>query len=137
MAKLFLFLISSQSLYLVRIMNENSGIITREVVVCDIRRQGGPVVNGGHVIARGENVVAVEVDMKSKRCAVLTDSLADDGAPVIWLDGEGALHLMPGAEKEETEVAFPEYKGWRVFVAEVCRYTLRVCLVRDEARPAP
>jgi hypothetical protein len=98
-----------------------------------VTKQGGPILNRGYVFATGENVAAIEIDMKSKRCEVMAESATEDGAPVIWIEGTNALHLRPGHEKEETEVAFPEYKGWRIFSAHVCRHTLRVCFVRDEA----
>ena len=98
-----------------------------------VTRQGGPILNYGYVVAAGENVVAIEVDMRSKRCEIMAESATGTGTPVIWLDGTNALHLEKGREKEATEVAFPEYDGWRIFSAHVCRYTLRVCFVRDEA----
>lgn len=84
-------------------------------------------------MAAGETVAAIEIDMRSKRCDVMAESATDDGAPVIWLDGKDALHLKKGREKEPTGVVFPDYKGWRIFSAHVCRYTFRVCFVRDEA----
>jgi len=101
---------------------------------CVVTRQGGPILNEGYVVSSGENVVAIEIDMRSKRCEVTAESAAEDGVPIIWLDGTNALHLKKGHEKEETEVAFPDYKGWRIFSAHVCRYTFRVCFVRDGAR---
>lgn len=103
------------------------------VVRCVVTKQGGPILNEGYVVASGENVSAIEIDMKSKRCEIMAESATEDGAPVIWIEGTNAIHLKKGHEKEETEVAFPEYKGWRIFSAHVCRYTFRVCFVRDEA----
>lgn len=108
-----------------------------DLVRCVVTKQGGPILNEGYVAAAGENVAAVEIDMRSKRCEVMAESTTEDGAPVIWLDGTNALHLKKGHEKEETEVAFPDYKGWRIFSAHVCRYTFRVCFVRDESPNGP
>lgn len=108
----------------------------RTGVVCVVTKQGGPIINEGYVSAAGENVVAIEIDMTSKRCEVMAESATEDGSPVIRLQGTNALHLKKGYEKEETEVAFPDYKGWRIFSAHVCRYTFRVCFVRDEAANA-
>ena len=82
-------------------------------------------------------MAAIEIDMRSKRCEVMAETVDDDGAPVIWLESENALHLKKGHEKEQTEVSFPDYKGWRIFSAHVCRYTFRVCFVRDEAPNGP
>lgn len=98
-----------------------------------IQKQGGPVLNGGSLVAAGKDVAAVTIDMKSKRCEVAGESLTDDGIPVIWIDGAIALHLKEGLESEHTEVAFPDFKGWEIFSAHVCRYTLRICFVRYEA----
>jgi len=80
-------------------------------------------------VVAGENFAAIEIDMRSKRCEVMAESATEDGAPVIWLDGTNALHLKKGCEKEPTEVTFPDYKGWQIFSAHVCRYTFRVCFV--------
>jgi hypothetical protein len=105
----------------------------RRLVGCVVTKQGGPILNEGYVCAAGDNIAAIEIDMKSKRCEVMAESSTEDGAPVIWLDGTNALHLKKGHEKEETEVAFPDYRGWRIFSANVCRYTFRLCFVRDES----
>ena len=84
-------------------------------------------------MAAGKNVAATEIDMRSKRCEVVAESATDDGAPLVWLDGTNALHLKKGFERKQTEVVFPDYKDWRIFSAHVCRYTFRVCFVRDES----
>lgn len=95
-----------------------------------IIKQGGPIVNGGHVVASGVAIVAIEIDMKSKRCDIDGDSRTSSGAPVVWLSGANALYLQMGQETEHTGVAFPDYSDWEIFSAHVSRYTLRVCLVR-------
>lgn len=94
--------------------------------------QGGPVLNDGMVMAVGPNVVAIEVDMKSKRCEVAAHTETWTHVPELWISGDNALHLKKGCERELTAVTFPEYRGWQVFLAEISRYTLRVCLVRRE-----
>ena len=95
-----------------------------------ITKQGGPILNSGRVVADGENVVAIEIDMKSKRCEVFAESATEDGAPAIWISGLNALHLKGGMENDETQVAFPSYKGWEIFLADIGRYTFRVALVK-------
>lgn len=94
--------------------------------------QGGPILNEGRVVAHGKNISAIEIDMHSKRCEIMAESKTEDGAPAIWLSGDNALHLKKGLEKKPTEVAFPGFKGWQIFSADVSRYTFRVCFVRDE-----
>ena len=105
---------------------------TNETVRCVVTKQGGPILNKGYVVAAGENIAAIEIDMRSKRCEVMAESATEDGAPVIWLCGTTRLHLKKGYEEEQTEVVFPDYKGWKIFSAYVCRYTFRVCFVRNQ-----
>ena len=84
------------------------------------------------MVAAGDNVAAIEIDMKSKRCGVFAESATEDGIPIIWLEGSSGLYLTEGLEDEATEVTFPAYKGWDIFSTHVCRYTFRVCFVRRD-----
>jgi hypothetical protein len=99
--------------------------------IYEVTKQGGPILNGAHVVTAGECFAAIEVDMRSKRCELLTDTTTEDGVPVLFLEaGADSCHLANGLEKECTEVAFPGFKGFSVFSAHVSRCTLRVCLVK-------
>lgn len=93
--------------------------------------QGAPRVNAGEIVGRGPDVIALSIDLHSKRCAVEAISAEDDGSPTLYLNGEGALHLHPEhAATEPTLLNLPDYPGWRVFAADISRYTLNVCLVK-------
>jgi len=106
--------------------------VMSDAVKFKIVRQGGPILNRGWVVAAGKNVVAIEMDMRSKWCEMEAEYKTPGGAPCVSIGGanERALYLKKSREKEPTEVAFPEYKGWDIFSAHVCRYTFCACFVR-------
>lgn len=96
--------------------------------------QGAPIVNDGYIHARGDSVVAIYIDMRSKRCRVGATGGGDDGPKIeIEADGDGAsLHLDESQPRDAvTWIALPEFIGWQVFCAELSRYTLAVCLVKE------
>lgn len=114
-------------------MKNPDSIKPKDDVNIVIIKQGGPVLNGGFVTACGPDIVAISIDMQSKRCCDLAYSQQDDGTPaIIILADKYSLYLKEGLEDQHTEIAFPEYTGFRVFLANVSRYTLDVCLVREE-----
>lgn len=92
-----------------------------------IIQQGAPRVNVAWIKASSETVAAIFVDLHSKRCDI--DDL--DGQIRIRAIPEISLHLDDAKPvNSETVIAFPEFAGWEVFLAEISRYTLRVCLVK-------
>lgn len=99
---------------------------------CLILKQGGPILNLGHIKSSNANLVAIEIDLGSKSCNVSCDSKTEAGAPLLVIDGTNAIYLKAGLEHEDTEIALPDYVGWSVFSAHISRYTLRICLLRDE-----
>lgn len=116
--------------------NTTSTDTTKDAVLgevnCLILKQGGPVFNLGRIKASGPSLLAIEIDLGSKGCEVLCDLKTDEGAPLLVLDSVNAVHLGAGLELENTELSFPDYVGWSVFSAHISRYTLRICLIRDE-----
>jgi hypothetical protein len=105
-----------------------------DTIELQIIEQGGPRINLGWVERAGAGVVALGVDMQSKRCSVNGSGMSD-GSPMLMLSGEGALHLVKGLEDKWTLLALPQFAGWNIWSAEISRYTLSICLVRD-ALPA-
>ncbi len=89
-----------------------------------ISLQGEPVVNEGWVKAEGENVIALEIDMETKYCEV--DSLVFGGVPGIIIAANSDESL-----KNPTWIEFPEYPEYRIWSAQIFRYTLCVCLIKD------
>jgi hypothetical protein len=94
-------------------------------------RTGSIAVNAdtAEVCERGPRIVAIEVDLKSKRAGIYTEGTADSGIPVVWLERTDET-LHPTRLKRPTCVSFTDFKGWRVYLAEVSRYMLRVVLVK-------
>lgn len=96
-----------------------------------IVEQGSPRVDvdGGLVLRRGDGVAAVIVELHSKRCAV------DAHGPELFLRATPeSLHLDEGQPREkDTVIELPDFAGWNVWLAEVSKRTLCVCLIRELA----
>ncbi len=86
------------------------------------------------ILERGPRIVAIEVDLGSKRASIFSWGTGDDAeVPAVWLERtEETLHTT--RLKRETIVSFPEFTGWRVYLAEAGKYTLRVVLVKERAQ---
>lgn len=104
-------------------------------VKLDISHQGAPVVNHAYIVAAAENVVALHIDLRSKRCEIwATGSDGDDVPTIDVFAGEHAMHLDETKKRDEpTEIRFPEYAGWNAHSASSGRYTVSVCLTRNPA----
>lgn len=96
--------------------------------------QGAPVINAGSVYSKGADVVALEIDLHSKYCEVSATSGGE--FPGIFIDAnERSLELDKTKSVEEsTFIEFPQYAGWNVWCSGIGRYTLSVCLVRNNIR---
>lgn len=104
-------------------------------VAIRITEQGCVRVNAAHIHRTGNGIVAVYVDLHSKRAMLCYTGSGDDEPPSITLKAdENTLHLDESKPRESmTTFDFPEYPGWRVFAADVPgRYTLAVCLVAPD-----
>lgn len=98
-----------------------------------IIEQGAPVVHddSAYISHRGENIAAIVIDLASKRCEFFGE---DDGEKCLLYISttEDSLHLKEESSREVmTLIELPEFAGWRVFLANICKYTLRVCVVRE------
>ena len=103
------------------------------VVRCVVKNQGAAIINHGWIQALSETVVAIGIDMRSKRC-IIGATGSDGEVPLIMIDTNSeSLHLKLGKEGELTEVAFPDFKGWSVWSADIARYTVAICLIKREA----
>ncbi len=97
-----------------------------------INKQGATLVNCGNVLEISENIVALEIDLKSKNCEVISSYYCSDGKRGIILGAnENSLHLHENIDRDSlTEIEFPQFKNWSVFSWNIGRYTLNVCLIR-------
>lgn len=92
---------------------------------------GAVRVNSAHVVARGDDVAAIEVDCSTKR-AQLACITSDEGRPQIVLEeGQQTLQSDESKRGEITLVTFLDFSGFDVWSCnEHARYTFCVCLVR-------
>jgi hypothetical protein len=103
----------------------------REPPLFRITEQGAPVLNRAWIVQDATWIVALEIDLRSKHCAIAAYS-GDDKTETIWLGTtEESLHLHQRKKRDAlTGVTFPRWADWEIFAADISRYTLRVCLVK-------
>lgn len=93
--------------------------------------EGALIVNHATLLHVGSTIVAIEIDMKSKRGEVIASGSNGECPVVVIAATEDSLNLDPQKPREEpTSIAFPQFKGWSLFVGELSRYTLYVCLTK-------
>lgn len=105
------------------------------VIRCAIKHQGAPIINDGYVREIGKNIVALEIDLRSKYCEVSFSFGGSDGTCGMYVNAnERSLHLNEKVKRDEpTEIEFTDFVGWDVFACGIGRYTLSVCLIRKQA----
>lgn len=97
-----------------------------------IKVQGRPQINNGFVYKEGEEIALLSIDARTKRGEVCCHLYEDDIPGISIIPVEESLHLKEDAKSEYTDFYFPEFKGWKVCMAEYCRYTISVCLIKEE-----
>jgi hypothetical protein len=100
--------------------------------IISISHQGAPLLHTDSITEKTcGDIALLTIDMISKWCEVSGYSNSDD-CPVILIDSsERSVHLKGVIdESESTDIKLTKYKGWHIFVADINRYTLRVCLVK-------
>jgi hypothetical protein len=104
--------------------------MTHEEISLTVLTQGQVVVNFGYEFCRNEDTVLLEIDLKAKYAYVWATSETEGGCPEIWLDAnENTIHLLEGAEGS-TWLSLDDYAGYDIFCTEICKYSLRVSLVK-------
>ena len=93
-------------------------------------RQGGPMVNTAWVEKRGDGIVLVRADMRSKNCDAFYGWTEDGAHAISMIRNEHSSKLIEGKEDDWTEIQFTEFADWRVEVIDMARYTLTACLVK-------
>ena len=95
----------------------------------EVVRQGKPVVNDAWLVYRSDTVNMVEIDLKSKWCQVGYTAGTNVGIEAT----DRSNQLDETWEDDSTEISFPRYqRGWRIWVCELNRYTLRICFVCED-----
>ncbi len=106
-------------------------------VALKVVEQGAVVVNSARIHRGSKAIVCVEMDLRSKYAKLDWIGGGDDEPPSISLIADERTLILHRRKPRDsaTMVAFPEYKGWRVFAAEgASRYTVRICLVAPARR---
>jgi len=105
------------------------------VGIISVTHQGAPIVHTDSVIEKVcGDIATLTIDMESKYCQVVAYSVSKDGYPVIIIGTtKMSSQILEGANRTAgTDVELGEYKGWGIFLADISRYTLRVCLVKGD-----
>ena len=99
-----------------------------------ITHQGAPIVNYALVFKQTEDITLILLDMKSKRCEVVSHDYDPDGTPLLGIVGSNeSTGLDPAHEAISiTEVAFPDLKGMTIWMDEGGRYSFKLCFVRKD-----
>ncbi len=87
-------------------------------------------VNGWYHSKPSDEIMLFEFDLKAKYADVLCFMSEQFRAGVSLFADENTIGQE--VHKAPTEVWFNSGENWRVFAAEISRYTLKVCLVNDE-----
>ena len=103
---------------------------SKDLLPCQLNiiRRGHPQVNKAFIRAKGIHVVAIEIDMHTKRGQVGAWG-SDDDIPLIHLEINDESIGYDTMQHGPTEVSFPEYKGWEVWAADWIKYSVSVCLL--------
>lgn len=114
---------------------QNPPLNKGNVIRCAIKHKGAPIINEGYVREIGKNIVALEIDLKSKYCEVSCSFGGSDGTCGVYVNAnERSLYLNEKVKQDEpTAIEFTDFVGWDVFACDIARYTLSVCLIRKEA----
>jgi hypothetical protein len=94
-----------------------------------ITRQGAPVVNAAWAKKCGNNVALVLVDLMTKHCEVSCHYSDPESRGDVGLRLKETGRTPRRSRKGiETEITFPAFRGWDVFCAGCCKYSLKVVL---------
>lgn len=114
---------------------QNSPFNKGDAIRCTIKHKGAPIINEGRVLEIGKNIVALEIDLKSKYCEVSCSFGGSGGTCGVYVNAnKRSLHLNEKVNRDEpTAIEFTDFVGWDVFACGIGRYTLSVCLTRKGA----
>lgn len=109
-------------------------ILKMKTIPFKIPLQGAPVFSKSpaFIINSSENILIVEVSMKSKRCLVESIVGGDDEMPGLYIcASENSVWLKSGKRvNEPTCIMFPTLKDWNHFCSDIGKNTLRICFLK-------
>lgn len=96
-----------------------------------VLHQGAINHDHAYVYRASENVVAIAVDMKTKRGEIIATGNMDTYPTILLTKNEYSCHLNPDYDEEApTELSFPEFPNWSIWCFDYSKYVLTLCLVR-------
>ena len=96
-----------------------------------IKIRKGPIsVNGATILASGDNIVAISIDLKQKWACLDCIGYDEKSIPSIFLIGDDRTIGVAKSKNELTEIKLPEYENWDVFSCTVNRYSASICLIK-------
>jgi hypothetical protein len=104
----------------------------KDVVDFKIKKVGAPIVNNGYIKEVGKNVIAIELDLRSKWCDVEGFYGGNDEPCGIHIGTNiKSVSLNENVSRfEPTIIEFPDFVGWDIFLTDINKYTLKICLIK-------
>jgi hypothetical protein len=83
----------------------------RDEIEIKVLNQGAPIVNDGYVVASGENVVALHIDLRSKYCYVLGAFRSGNGETGLLISANGrSIYLDESKDRSTyTQISFQDF----------------------------
>jgi hypothetical protein len=100
--------------------------------IIKVTHQGAPIVNVDIIREkRLDDVALLIIDMASKNCEILGHGSHND---ILIVPTEYSTNLDKDAidNSEATSLRITGYEEWHLFLVDISRYTLRVCLTKGD-----
>lgn len=100
-------------------------------VLITVPHQGAPIVscNDAVIVDKTKKTVILEIDLTSKYCVVEATTGVTREVPGIYISVTPETNRVFGTKRSNsTKIEFPHYKGWSVYLSNISRYTLKICL---------
>ena len=87
------------------------------------------------VYKESSDIVALSIDLKSKYCEIGSSISSSKRECGITIDtNEHSLYLHPEKDRDNfTEIYFTEYVGWSYWGGSSGRYTITLCLIKENS----
>lgn len=105
--------------------------MTIEHIPFKVTQKGALKIGFAFLYKKGKDVMAVKIDMKSKRGEVLCIGSDENECPTIAVEPVEDSINLDKRKDAPTEVTFTSLVGWNIWCAQVYKYTIHICLVRD------
>lgn len=105
--------------------------MTHEETRIVIKSQGAPILNDAIVLKRGDEIVAVSIDCKSKYCEVAFSITGNDSVSLCIVANERSLNLNEDVPRNTpTIIDLVDFAGWNILCTGAGRYEIYACLIK-------